>query len=107
MPCQAAGQASSVGTYATGIEYAAHGGLKQMVLGTSNHLTEETCYNSRLQPSGIRVGTASTSVVCANPGGDLLNLGFGYGSATANNGNVASQTILANGVTFSQSYGYL
>jgi len=51
------------------------------------------------------LGTAVQSN-CANPGGDLLHLTFGYGTATANNGNPVSQTIVASGYTLTQNYGY-
>lgn len=105
MSYEAAGRTASVGGYATNIRYAAHGGLSRMTLGTGNGLIEETCYDpNRMQVTGIRVGAQATN--CQSQGTDLLKLGFGYGTASANNGNVRSQTIAAGGATFSQSYGY-
>src|SRR5205823_1560053 len=53
-----AGRISSVGSYATGIVYAPHGGIRQMTLGSK---LEQTCYNNRLQPVGVRLGSAVTS----------------------------------------------
>ena len=37
--------------------YAAHGAIQQMTLGM---LTEQTCYNTLLQPAGIRLGSGTT-----------------------------------------------
>ena len=101
----AAGQASSAVGYVTNLQYAAHGGLKQMTLATGNSLVEETCYNQRLQATGIRLGTTAAGT-CINPGGDLLNLGFTYGNPGSNNGNVTAQNIVADGHTYNQAYAY-
>jgi len=94
---------------AGGYSYAANGSVQQMTLG--NNLLEETCFNNRLQPRGIRVGSASTSGTCIDPGTDLLNLGFSYGSTGANNGNVSVATIVARPpaaakVSVSQAFTY-
>jgi len=88
----AAGRVNQVGSYATGIQYAAHGAVSQMTLG--NGVVETTSYNSRLQTISIASGT-------------LFQIGYGYGtSASSNNGNLISQTITAAGHTFNQSYTY-
>lgn len=84
------GLPTSVGAYATQITYWPHGALNQVVLG--NGLNEQNCYNSRLQMSGQRTGVAAFNTDCSNQSADLLSLGFGY-SATANNGNLQTQTI--------------
>ncbi len=87
--------------YARGLVYAAQGALSGMTLGSGKY--EETCFNSRLQPTGIRVGTAATG--CANSS-DLLNLAFGYGS-TNNNGNLTNDGIVASGgANVTQSFVY-
>lgn len=106
----AAGRVSSVNgmmgstatQYVTGASYAAHGAVEQMPLGNSR--TEQWCYNDRLQPVAIRLGTG-TSAGCAMQAGDLLTLGFGYGT-TNNNGNVLSQTITRPGFSATQTYTY-
>jgi len=49
--------------FASSISYASHGAVQQMTLG--NSLTEQTCFNNRLQPLAIRLGAAS-SANCAN-----------------------------------------
>jgi YD repeat-containing protein len=80
----------SVGSYATGIVYEAHGGLKQTTLG--NGVVESWTYNSRLQPASVQAGS-------------LMTLQYGY-PATQNNGNLASQTIVRGAQQWVQSYGY-
>ena len=69
-----------------------------------NGLTEQTCYNTRLQPTIRRLGTGTQSG-CAN-GGDKLHLTFDWGSATQNNGNLKGQTIAAPGFSQTQYYEY-
>src|ERR1017187_3022646 len=49
-------------TYASAASYAPQGALNQLTLG--NHLLEETCFNTRLQIYGLRVGTASPNSNC-------------------------------------------
>jgi YD repeat-containing protein len=94
-------------TPASGIyAYASQGAIRQMTLG--NTLVEQTCFNNRLQPTGIRLGsTANGPTDCSNPGGsDLLNLAYGFGT-TNNNGNLLSQTITRPGQSWTQTYsGY-
>lgn len=91
-------------TCANPVVYASHGAIEQIQFGNGG--LEQTCFNNRLQVTGIRFGT-STQSQCANSGSDLLNIGFGYGS-TNNNGNVAGQTIAGAGLTsaLSQTYTY-
>jgi hypothetical protein len=69
--------------------------------------TEQWCYNNRLQPTGIRLGsTANGANVCSNPGSDLLNLAYTYGT-TNNNGNMLSQTVARPGQSWTENYtGY-
>jgi hypothetical protein len=43
--------------------------------------------------------------LCGNPGSDLLNLVYGYGT-TNNNGNVQSQATTRSGLAWSQTYTY-
>lgn len=78
------------------LQYTAHGATSQMRLG--NGLWEHTNFNSRLQPTQIGLGTASTN-------SSVLQLDYGYGT-TSNNGNVLSQTISILGLTLSQTYSY-
>src|SRR6266446_1448062 len=49
------------GTSTNPITYAPQGSIASMPLGTSNPLTEQRCYNSRLQPVTIRLGGAANS----------------------------------------------
>jgi RHS repeat-associated protein len=88
---------SNAGTPVYG--YAAHGALQQATYG--NARVEQSCYNSRMQATTIRLGSAA-STACANSS-DLLNLTFDYGTS-ANNGNLQSQTIGAMSAT--QHYAY-
>jgi RHS repeat-associated protein len=74
-------------------------------------LYEQTCFNARLQPAGIRLGvgtTAGSVAGCANSGSDLLNLSYGYADASGrNNGNMQTQTISRSGMVGDyQYYGY-
>ena len=83
-------------TYATGVAYAANGGMSSLTLG--NSLMETTTFNKRFQPSGITLGS-------------LLSLSYSYGTGTngtvGDNGNVQSQTITASGQpTIQQTYTY-
>lgn len=77
------------------VQYAPQGAVTQINLHKG--LSETTAYNARLQPISIQLGS-------------LMTLGYGY-NPTANNGNVASQTITsaltAGGMlTSQQAYGY-
>jgi RHS repeat-associated protein len=100
---QVSGQVNNVGaitTYGTVSAYAPHGGIQQMTLGA---LTEQTCYNNRLQAVGIRLGSGAMPL-CGNSA-DVLNLSFNYGT-TNNNGNLLSQTIMRPGSTWTEGYSY-
>jgi YD repeat-containing protein len=67
--------------------YTAHGAVSAMRLG--NTLWEHTQFNSRLQPTQIGLGTASSN-------SSLLQLDYAYGlTASSNNGNITRQTISA------------
>jgi hypothetical protein len=70
--------------------HAAHGAMSQMTL--ANGLTEQICYDNRLQPRVVRAGIV-TSTNCALQGSDLLHLSFDYRNGSQDNGNVWSQTI--------------
>ena len=64
------------------ISYAAHGGLLGQTLG--NNLEHSLVYNSRLQPTQIKLGTDTSPT-------SVLYLTYNYG-ATVNNGNVLDVT---------------
>ena len=65
-------------------------------------MTEQTCYNTLLQPVGVRLGGGTTSSCTNTSGTDVLNLAHGY--AAPNNGNLQSQTIVRQGSTWTQNY---
>ena len=81
-------------------------------------LKEQTCYNSQLQVSGLRVGTLGFNADCSNQSSDLLALSYCYSSncysITNDNGNLQSQIINApysdgggaHTQAMTQSYGY-
>ena len=80
------------------LRYAAHGPVAALRLG--NGLWEHTHFNSRLQPAEIGLGHAPSD-------SGLLELGYGYGAAARNNGNVLSQRVrVAGGLDLTQSYDY-
>ena len=65
-----------------------------------NGLWEHTTYDPlRLQVKEIGLGISSTD-------SSYLKLTYGYGAATTNNGNVATQTITAPGLSVTQSFQY-
>ena len=91
-------------TYVSQFSFAAHGAVAAMTFG--NNLVDKTEFNSRLQPTFIKLGTIS------NPT-SLLQLGYTYSTPGQpnNNGNVLTQTITApttggGTATMSQSYDY-
>jgi len=50
--------------------------------------------------NNARLGTAANGAnICTNPGSDLMNLAYAYGT-TNNNGNLVSQTIARPGQTW-------
>ena len=76
----------------------------EMQLG--NLLTEQSCYNSRLQPIAMRLGSG-TATDCAHQTADALHLGFDFGSYSSNNGNLLEQDITANtSYSWTQYYAY-
>ena len=83
-------------TYASQLQYAAHGGLTSVNLGSG--MTESYSWNDRLQQVGQSTGS-------------LLSLNFypctGLAtSCSTNNGNIQQQTITVPGMTATQQYGY-
>jgi len=98
---QKSGEANK--TYASSFSYTAHGAIGSMQLG--NNLWEHTNFNSRLQPTEIGLGTASTGTSSTS----TLGLDYTFGtSASTNNGNVQSQiiTVGTSGTVINQSYTY-
>src|SRR5690349_16557350 len=51
---------SGTTNYASSITYASPGGISTMALRNSQ-MTEQWCYNSRLQPTGIRLGASANA----------------------------------------------
>lgn len=87
--------------YAQNFTYNAAGAVTSMQLG--NGRWEGTVFNSRLQPTEIKLGAVQG-------GSDNLKLEYGYGT-TANNGNVLNQTITVkrpsqSDLVFDQTYTY-
>ncbi|MGA2597106.1 MAG: hypothetical protein ABSH09_08960 [Bryobacteraceae bacterium] len=84
--------------YASSVTYAPQGPVSGLNLGSG--MTEAWTFNSREQPITLQVTTAKQP----------LSLGWGYGAAANNNGNVQSQTIsgpgLPTGTTLTQNYTY-
>lgn len=78
------------------IAYASHDGLKSETYG--NGLIHAVNYNSRLQPTEVKLGTggAPTSVI---------GLTYNYGTTT-NNGNILSVSYSGGGLSYTQSFGY-
>jgi hypothetical protein len=100
-------------SYAGAIGYAAHGAVSSFVLG--NGLTEQSCYNKRLQVGGVRLGNGLGSEAsdgsCSVLSGDLWSVSLDL-KPGSNNGNVWGQTMRAlkpdqSTLVLSQSYGYL
>ena len=75
--------------YASAVTYAPNDVVSGVRLG--NGLTESTTFNTRFQPTQIKAA-------------NLLTLALTYGSA--NNGNLASQTIVRPSGTWMQTYNY-
>ena len=91
---------------ASGISYSPVGAVTKMNYG--NGLTEADVYNNRLQPCRLNVNSSGTSLVnCSDtiPGGNFLDLAYGFNSGTANNGNVASWSAVGQ-QAFNRSYTY-
>jgi len=86
----------SARAYVSQASYDSGGGLDRALLG--NGRWEDRDYNERKQVISIKLGSTQGA-------GDLLTLGFGYGT-TNNNGNVLSQTIARPGFSATQTYTY-
>lgn len=84
------------GASLTDVSYAPHGGLSSETLG--NNLIRALVYNTRLQPTQIKVGTSAAPT-------SVLNLTYSYGT-TNNNGNVLSVTNKVGTWTAKQVYTY-
>lgn len=78
------------------IGYAAHHGLKSETYG--NGLIHAVNYNSRLQPTEIKLGTSGSPTA-------VLGLTYNYGTTT-NNGNILSVSYSGGGLSYTQSFGY-
>ncbi len=77
---------STAGNLDDGGEYAAHGALAKWQLG--NGLWEVAQFNDRLQMERKRIRLTNAAQACGVAADDELCLEWGYGSASANNGNV-------------------
>jgi len=83
--------ATSANCYVANVGYEQSGAVNQLFF--RNKLYEQTCYNNRLQPVGIRLGPGpGTYGTCPVSTTDLANFAFNYGTPN-NYGNVSSQTI--------------
>lgn len=90
--------ATSYATAATlsSIGYSPHNALTTETYG--NSLVHAVNYNSRLQPSEIKLGTAGVPT-------SVVDLNYSYGT-TNNNGNVQSLTYAGGGLSYSQTFSY-
>lgn len=88
-------------SYATNVQYEAHGGVRQLQLG--NNYWESVDYNSRQQPATMRLGNSSTT-------GEYWQQAYSYIHATApaitNNGNIKKITQSFGSTSLSTYYGY-
>src|SRR5258708_3804760 len=93
---------STAGANVSAITYAAHGGLSQETLGYSVYSLHTISYNTRLQPSEIKLSTQGTRTTIKT-----LDLVYDYGT-TDNNGNVKSISYGAQdqGLYFTQNFSY-
>ena len=82
-------------TYASAFAYFPNSALQNVSLGP-NSLTQQYCQNSRLQIVAVRLAAAGGGLTgsCGNSS-DPLNLGFAYGSAGYNNGNLTAELLYA------------
>lgn len=85
---------TTAGVSAVVNSYAPHGAPAQVTLG--NGVVETWGYNARLQPVAIR----------ASGPGAFMDLGYEYGTPTANNGNVSRHLIKAGLLTLDQTFTY-
>ncbi|NDQ55551.1 MAG: RHS repeat protein [Acidipila sp.] len=73
------------------VGYHPHGAIRKLTLG--NGLTEAAAYNNRLQPCRMNAnstGTYFTQCTDPVPGGNILNLTYGFNLGASDNGNVMS-----------------
>jgi RHS repeat-associated protein len=109
---EVAGAQNGVGTIYAGsaslqdgdhIQYAPQGAISLMKLGSGRYEWWE--YNSRLQPTGIHLGTSGSDSSVRALSLDYLR---DSQSPASNNGNVYGQTVSGSGLSsaVSQSYGY-
>jgi RHS repeat-associated protein len=100
-----AGRLASLSSSAT--SYAPAASVSSIGYASSNALNTETygnslihavSYNTRLQPTEIKLGTSSNST-------SVLDLTYGYGSTT-NNGNITSIGYSGGGLSYTQSFSY-
>jgi len=85
------------GSSTSTIQYMPNGALQQQTLG--NGLIHSIIYNSRMQPTYIELGTSGALT-------SALELGYTYGTTSANNGNVTAATISAGSQTINQDFTY-
>ena len=100
-----AGRQASVSAPATGYAagagvtvnaYAAHGAPAQQTYG--NGLVHSVSYNSRVQPSEIKLGTSGSPA-------SLPHLTYDYGSIN-NNGDVLGVSYAGGGIAYAQTFSY-
>jgi RHS repeat-associated protein len=100
-----AGRLSSLSTAATtyaegasvsNIQYMAHGALDNETYG--NNLLHQIDYNTRLQPTSIKLGTSSAPA-------SIVNLTYTYGG-TSNNGNIITAGYVGGGLSYTQTFTY-
>ena len=92
---------SSATTYAaaasvSSIGYTAHNALSTETYG--NSLIHAISYNTRLQPSEIKLGTSGSPT-------SVVDLTYSYGT-TSNNGNVNSISYSGGGLSYTQNFTY-
>ena len=80
----------------SGISYGPHGGLTSETY--SNSLIHGVTYNSRLQPSEIKLGTSGAPA-------SVVSISYNYGT-TNNNGNVQSISYAGGGLSYTQAFSY-
>jgi RHS repeat-associated protein len=83
--------------YLSQVTYAPHGNVNALRLG--NGLWERRSFNSRMQPTELKLGTQSNQE-------SVLKLNYAYGT-TNNNGNIQTQKITMPGLNpLTQTYSY-
>jgi RHS repeat-associated protein len=82
-------------SYVSGVSYAPHGALEQVALGANGVRKERSCYNERLQMTGMILGE-SPAANCGSAANTWFRIGNSF-PAGANNGNIQSQEIADQG----------